>query len=61
MRKSAKTIQEQESIIAEYLLGDATNGNLGAKYAVNFRLIPHKGSKILRKTGKEDKTQKQTG
>jgi hypothetical protein len=30
MRKSYKTIQEQEAIIAEYLLGDTTYRKLGA-------------------------------
>jgi len=39
MRKSEKTVQEQEAIIAEYLLGDTTYRRLGAKHGVDFRLI----------------------
>jgi hypothetical protein len=34
MRKSDKTIQEQEAIIAEYLLGETTYRKLGAKHGV---------------------------
>ena len=41
MIKSEKTIQEQESIIAEYLLGDTTYRKLGAKHGVDFRAIHH--------------------
>ena len=41
MKKSDKTIQEQEAIIAEYLLGDTTYRKLGAKYGVDFRAIHH--------------------
>jgi transposase-like protein len=41
MRKSDKTIQEQEAIIAEYLLGDTTYRKLGAKHGVDFRAIHH--------------------
>jgi len=41
MKKSDKTIQEQEAIIAEYLLGDATYRKLGAKHGVDFRAIHH--------------------
>ena len=41
MRKSDKTVQEQEAIIAEYLLGDTTYRKLGAKYGVDFRAIHH--------------------
>lgn len=39
MRKSEKTVQEQEAIIAEYLLGDTTYRKLGAKHGVDFRAI----------------------
>jgi hypothetical protein len=39
MRKSEKTVQEQEAIIAEYLLGDTTYRKLGAKYCVDFRRV----------------------
>jgi transposase-like protein len=41
MRKSDKTIQEQEAIIAEYLLGDTTYRKLGVKHGVDFRAIHH--------------------
>jgi len=41
MKKSDKTVQEQEAIIAEYLLGDTTYRKLGAKYGVDFRAIHH--------------------
>lgn len=41
MRKSEKTVHEQEAIIAEYLLGDTTYRKLGAKYGVDFRAIHH--------------------
>lgn len=41
MRKSDKTIPEQEAIIAEYLLGDTTYRKLGAKHGVDFRAIHH--------------------
>jgi transposase-like protein len=39
MRKSDKTVQEQEAIISEYLLGDTTYRKLGTKYGVDFRAI----------------------
>ena len=41
MKKSDKTNQEQEAIIAEYLLGDTTYRKLGAKHGVDFRAIHH--------------------
>lgn len=41
MRKSVKTVQEQEAIIAEYLLGETTYRKLGAKHGVDFRAIHH--------------------
>lgn len=41
MKKLEKTIQEQEAIIAEYLLGDTTYRKLGAKHGVDFRIIHH--------------------
>jgi len=41
MKKLAKTVQEQEAIIAEYLLGDTTYRKLGAKHGVDFRIIHH--------------------
>jgi len=39
MKKSVKTIQEKEAIIAEYLLGASTYRSLGEKYGVDFRII----------------------
>ncbi len=39
MEKSEKTAQEQEAIIAEYLLGEITYRKLGAKYGVDFRRV----------------------
>lgn len=39
MTKSDKTIQEQESIITEYLLGNTTFRKLGIKHEVDFRII----------------------
>lgn len=41
MRKTEKTIQEQEAIIAEYLLGDTTYRKLGTKHGIDFRVIHH--------------------
>ena len=39
MKKSEKSIQEQESIVAEYLIGDSTYRKLGIKHGVDFRRI----------------------
>ena len=39
MIKSDKTVQEQESITTEYLLGNTTFRKLGIKYGVDFRTI----------------------
>jgi transposase-like protein len=41
MIKTEKTVQEQEAIIAEYLLGATTYRKLGAKHDVDFRVIHH--------------------
>ena len=49
MKKSDKTISEQEAIIAEYLLGDTTYRKLGAKHGVDFRAIHHWVSKAREK------------
>ncbi len=56
MRKSDKTVQEQESIIAEYLLGDTTYRKLGAKYGVDFRAIHHWVAKFQGKSVKKVKS-----
>ena len=55
MRKSERTVQEQEAIIAEYLLGDTTYRKLGAKYGVDFRAIHHWVSKFQGKEVKKVK------
>jgi transposase-like protein len=39
MRKSDETVQEQEAIIAEYLMGGTSFRKLGAKHGVDFRRI----------------------
>jgi hypothetical protein len=61
MRKSTKTIQEQESIIAEYLTGELSFRKLGAKHSVDFRLIHYWVSqfqgKIVRKKKSKEKKQ----
>ena len=55
MRKSDKTVQEQEAIIAEYLLGDTTYRKLGSKHGVDFRVIHHWVSKFQGKLVKKVK------
>ena len=55
MKKSDKTIPEQEAIIAEYLLGDTTYRKLGAKRGVDFRAIHHWVSKFQGKEVKKVK------
>lgn len=39
MTKTTKSPQEQEAIVADYLLGKATYRQLGKKYDVDFRII----------------------
>jgi len=39
MKKTGKTIQEQEAIIAEYLLGEKSYRQLGIEHGIDFRLI----------------------
>ena len=55
MKKSDKTVQEKESIIAEYLLGETTFRKLGAKYGVDFRAIHHWVTKFQGKPMKKVK------
>jgi transposase-like protein len=55
MKKSDKTIQEQEAIISEYLLGDITYRKLGAKHGVDFRAIHQWVTKFQGKTVKRAK------
>lgn len=39
MKKTGKTLQEKEAIIAEYLLGNISYRKLGKKHQIDFRLI----------------------
>ena len=55
MRKSDKTVQDQEAIIAEYLLGDTTYRKLGTKHGVDFRVIHHWVSRFQGKLVKQSK------
>ena len=55
MRKSEKTVQEQEAIIAEYLLGDMTYRKLGAKHEVDFRVVHYWVSRFQGKPVKKAK------
>lgn len=50
MKRTEKTIQEQEAIIAEYLLGETTYRKLGVKHGVDFRAIHHWVTKYQGKT-----------
>jgi len=60
MRKSDKTVQDQEAIIAEYLLGDSTYRKLGTKHGVDFRVIHHWVSKFQGKQVKKVKPKAKT-
>ena len=57
MIKSDKTVQDQEAIIAEYLLGDSTYRKLGTKHGLDFRVIHHWVSKFQGKAVKKAKPQ----
>jgi transposase-like protein len=63
MRKSTKTIQEQEAIIAEYLTGELSFRKLGEKHGVDFRVIHYWVSqfqgKIVKKKKSKEKKQAQ--
>lgn len=39
MNKTSKSPQEQEAIVADYLLGNASYRQLGLKYNVDYRII----------------------
>jgi transposase-like protein len=39
MKKTAKTAQEREAIIAEYLLGNTSYRDVGKKHGVDFRIL----------------------
>ena len=55
MIKSDKTIQEQESIIAEYLLGETTFRKLGIQHGVDFRTIHYWVKRFQGKLVKQSK------
>ncbi len=60
MRKSTKTIQEQEAIVAEYLTGELSFRKLGEKHGVDFRVIHYwvsqfQGKIVTKKKSKEKK------
>lgn len=60
MRKSTKNIQEQEAIIAEYLIGELSFRKLGEKHGVDFRVIHYwvsqfQGKIVTKKKPKEKK------
>lgn len=50
-----KTIEDQESIISEYLLGESTYRKLGEKHGVDFRIIH---SWVMKYQGKTKKARK---
>ena len=65
MRKSTKTVQEQEVIVAEYLTGELSFRKLGQKHGVDFRVIHHwvsqfQGKIVTKKKSKEKKQAEQT-
>ncbi|HNW50297.1 MAG TPA: hypothetical protein PKH79_04390 [Prolixibacteraceae bacterium] len=53
-----KSIQDRESIISEYLLGNTTYRKLGDKYGVDFRIIHSWVRKFQGKTMSKKKPQK---
>jgi transposase-like protein len=65
MRKSTKTVQEQEAIVAEYLTGELSFRKLGEKHGVDFRVIHYwvsqfQGKIVTKKKAKEKKQAEQT-
>jgi len=58
MKKTEKTIQEIEVIIAEYLMGGTTFRQLEKKYNVDFRIIHSWVSKFKGKPVRKEKTPK---
>ena len=56
MRKSAKTIQEQEAIVTEYFTGDISFRKLGIKHDVDFRVIHEWVSRFQGKIVRKRKT-----
>lgn len=55
MTRTSKSPQEQEAIVADYLLGTATYRQLGEKYNVDFRIIH---SWVMKFQGKDTKHKK---
>lgn len=55
MTRTSKSPQEQEAIVADYLLGTATYRQLGVKYDVDYRIIH---SWVMKFQGKEKKQEK---
>jgi transposase-like protein len=55
MTRTSKSPQEQEAIVADYLLGTATYRQLGMKYDVDYRIIH---SWVMKFQGKEKKKEK---
>lgn len=39
MKKTLKTEEEKEAIIAEYMMGEVSYRNLGKKHGIDFRII----------------------
>jgi transposase-like protein len=58
MKKTGKTTQERESIIAEYLMGETTYRTLEKKYNVDFRTIHSWVRKFEGKSVSKEKSQK---
>ena len=65
MKKKTKTKQEQEAIIAEYLLGEKSYRQLGLQHSIDFRLIhwwvtKFKGNLMSKQNSKKEKLQELT-
>jgi transposase-like protein len=64
MKKSTKTVQDQEAIVAEYLTGELSFRKLGEKHGVDFRVIHYwvsrfQGKNVTKKKSKEKKHSEQ--
>lgn len=58
MRKTTKTVQEKEAIIAEYLMGETSYRNLEKIHGVDFRVIHSWVAKFQGKIVRKEKHQK---
>lgn len=58
MKKTEKTIQEREAIIAEYLMGGITFRKLEKKYNIDFRIIHSWVTKFKGKPVRKEKSSK---